>query len=69
MIANRRSKMLDDIIKKLKERGLDLPNSNALEVATLSRGTDHLVLLNRETIGEYNHKSKQLIVYEASPEV
>lgn len=34
-----------------------------LEIATLSRGTSHLVILRGETIGEYNHKSKKLALY------
>ena len=35
-----------------------------LEIGTLGRGPDHLVILNGETIGEYNHPSKRLHLYE-----
>jgi len=45
------------IAEKLRAKGI---NTGTLEVATLGRGTDHLVILNGETIGEYNHKSEKL---------
>lgn len=38
-------------------------DTSTLQVATLGRGTDHLVLLNGETIGEYNHVSGHLVLY------
>lgn len=44
----------------LRSRGVD---PKELEVATLSRGPDHLVILNGETIGEYNHVSRKLWLY------
>ena len=44
----------------LRARGV---NPECLEIATLGRGTDHLVLLNSETIGEYNHVSGRLFLY------
>lgn len=45
----------------LKTRGVD---PEGLEIATLGRGSDHLILLNGETIGEYNHRSRQLFLYD-----
>lgn len=54
-------KIFRRVSELLTELGrLDL---GGLEVATLTRGTDHIVLLNGETIGEYNHKSDTLILY------
>ena len=41
-------------------------DTSTLQVATLSRGPDHLVLLNGETIGEYNHVSGHLVLYAES---
>lgn len=44
----------------LKAEGLE---AGDLAVATLGPGTDHLVLLDGETVGEYNHRSKKLLLY------
>ena len=54
-------KVFNRVEELLREAGrLDL---SGLEVATLSRGPDHLVILNGETIGEYNHRSDRLHLY------
>lgn len=54
-------RVFNSVYSLLKEQGvLDL---SSLEVATLSRGPDHLVLLKGETVGEYNHVSGRLILY------
>lgn len=56
------------VAELLRSRGMD---PEGLEVATLSRGPDHLVILDGETVGEYNHRSKCLVLYserEKAPE-
>ena len=60
-----KGKIHDDVAQRLKAKGYD---TSALEVATLSRGTDHLVILNGETVGEYNHISKKLVLYKTETE-
>lgn len=44
----------------LQAKGVDV---DSLEVASLCRGCDHLVINDGETIGEYNHRSKKLTLY------
>jgi hypothetical protein len=60
-MAKREGKTYTTVAGLLRVRGVD---PNGLEIATLGRGTDHLVLLNGETVGEYNHASKRLFLYE-----
>ena len=48
----------------LREAGI--LNITGLEVATLSRGTDHLVVINGGVIGEYNHRADRLLLYDTS---
>lgn len=50
----------DQVAQGLKRAGKDV---SSLEIATLSRGADHLVILNDEVVGEYNHVSKRLFLY------
>lgn len=45
----------------LKEQGV--LDTSSLEIATLGRGTQHLIILKGETVGEYNHRSEQMIIY------
>lgn len=54
-------KVYDRVAELLRARGVD---STTLEIATQGRGTDHLVLLRDEIIGEYNHRSKRLALYQ-----
>ena len=54
-------KLHAEIVKLLKGRGVE---GGGIAVATLSRGVEHLVLRDGETIGEYNHKSKRLLLYK-----
>lgn len=53
-------KMHAEIVERLNAEGL---KSDKIAVATICRGTDHLIILGDETIGEYNHKSKKLTLY------
>lgn len=53
-------KLHEQIAALLRARGI---SPDRLHVATLGRGTDHLVILDDDTIGEYNHKSKSLMLY------
>jgi hypothetical protein len=54
-------RLYDAVVQGLIERGEDPAR---IGVATLSRGTDHLVLRGEDTIGEYNHRSKKLVLYD-----
>lgn len=50
------------VAKLLRLRGID---PKGLKIATLGRGTgDHLILIGDDTIGEYNHLSKKMTLYE-----
>lgn len=53
-------KIHEQVAALLQEQGI---SPEGLRVATLSRGTDHLVILGEDTIGEYNHKAKALVLY------
>lgn len=48
------------VAELLRARGID---PKGLKVATLTPGTDHLVLIGADTIGEYNHRSRKLTLY------
>lgn len=50
----------EQVAMQLLARGI---NPKGLEIATLGRGPDHLVLLNGEPIGGYNHVSKKVFLY------
>ena len=50
-----------EVVEKLKAEGVEGHN---VAVAALGRGTDRLVLLDGEVIGEYNHRSKRLYLYQ-----
>lgn len=60
-MTKKEGKVFDAVFVALKQRGI---NPEGLEIATLWRGPDHLVILNDETVGEYNHVSKKLSLYE-----
>jgi hypothetical protein len=53
------------VFRRVEEllRDLGRLDLRGLQVATLTRGTYHLVILNGETIGEYNHISDELSLY------
>ena len=53
-------RVFDAVADMLRALGLD---PQGLEVASLGRGTDHLILLDGETVGEYNHRSARLLLY------
>ena len=59
-MIRKEGKVYDGVIEALKERGLDIIG---IEVGSLTRGVWHLILLNGEVIGEYNHRSKRIILY------
>jgi hypothetical protein len=63
-VIKKSHKMQGDIIKKLRARGRGALNAEAMRVATLGRGADHLVLLGETLIGEYNHLTKRLTLYD-----
>ena len=54
-------KVYERVAELLRELGR--LNIRSLEVATLYRGSDHLVILDGETVGEYNHISDKLHLY------
>lgn len=59
-MIRKEGKVYDGVIEALKEKGLD---TIGIEVGSLTRGVWHLVLLNGEVIGEYNHRTKRIILY------
>lgn len=59
-MARKKGKVYMMVRKLLRFRGMDL---EGLEIVTQSPGSDHLVVLNGETIGKYNHISKRLFLY------
>ena len=61
MAVKTEGKLHAEIVERLKVEGVDATN---VAVATLSRGTDHLILSGEEFIGEYNRKSKKIIIYQ-----
>ena len=60
-MTKKRGRVHDSVAQMLQAEGVD---TSTLEVATLSRGPDHLIILNGETFGEYNHVSRQLVKYK-----
>lgn len=60
-MVKKEGKTYTAVADMLQARGLD---PKGLEIATLGRGTDHLVLLKGKTVGEYNHKSRRLFLYD-----
>ena len=54
-------KVYERVAELLRELGR--LNLRSLEVTTLYRGSDHLVILDGETVGEYNHISDNLRLY------
>jgi hypothetical protein len=65
-MTRKEGRVFNRVEELLREAGrLDL---RGLEVATLSRGPDHLVVLKGETIGEYNHVSDRLYLYDLTSE-
>lgn len=60
-MTKKEGKTYTRVLGLLRARGV---KPEGLEIATLGRGTDHLVLLNGETIGEYNHMSGRLFLYD-----
>lgn len=61
-MIKREGKVYDRVAALLREAGRE--DLRGLAVATLGRGTDHLVVLNDDVIGEYNHRSGRLFLYD-----
>lgn len=59
-MVKEKGKAHDAVAELLSNRGFDI---TGLKVAAIGRGPDRLILLDDETIGEYNCKSKKLILY------
>jgi hypothetical protein len=56
----REGKVHDAVREALKERGIA---EGDIEIVTFYRGPEHLVILNGETIGDYNHVTRDLRLY------
>lgn len=54
-------KVFNAVLDLLIARGVE---PFQIMIATLGRGTDHLVLKEGNIIGTYNHRSRELILYE-----
>lgn len=59
-MVKKSGKVHEEVSKLLQDKGVD---TRTLEVATFSRGSDHVIILNGEPVGEYNHKSRRLFTY------
>ena len=59
-MVKREGKVYATVKRLLESHGMD---PSGLEIATLGRGTDHLIVLNGEPVGDYNHRSKSLFLY------
>lgn len=55
-----KGKVHTQVADLLRLRGIE---TEGLKIATLTPGTDHLVLIGDESIGEYNHRSQKLTLY------
>ena len=63
-MENRRGKCFQDVSKFLKRGGVQ---GDELEIRTLGRGTDHIIILRGNVIGEYNHVSRIIGIYKDAP--
>ena len=54
-------KVFNAVLDLLVARGVE---PFQITIATLCRGTDHLVLKEGNIIGTYNHRSRELILYK-----
>ena len=54
-------KAYDYVLAELKARGVQ--GLADLGIATLGRGTDHLIVIGEDVVGAYNHKSKAVYLY------
>lgn len=61
-MRKKEGKVYEAVRELLQQAGFS--KLRTLEVATLNRGPDHLIVLQGETIGEYNHVSRHLSLYE-----
>ena len=65
MAIKKEGAVYEAVAALLRCRGINPKN---LAIATLGRGPDHLVLLEGDPVGEYNHKARRLHLYqEAAP--
>ena len=60
-MIRKEGKVFDSVRARLRARGID---TEGLEVYCTNRGSYHYVILNGENIGEYNHISKRLTLYQ-----
>ena len=54
-------KVYEAVIEALKDRGI---KTEDVAVASLAPGSEHMILLNGEIIGEYNHINRRIFLYE-----
>ena len=55
-----KGKVHNEVAELLRLRGID---AKGLKIASGGRGPYHLVVINDEVIGEYNHNTKKLSVH------
>ena len=60
-MIRKEGKVYEAVVDCMRARGCA---TEGLEVATLGRGVDHIVLRKGEVIGGYNHASKRLYLNE-----
>ena len=60
MTVRKEGRVYNEVLLHLRARGADVKD---VTVATIGSGFDHIVLQGENTIGEYNHSSKKLVLY------
>ena len=64
-MIKQKGKVYDYVRSELETSGVT--GLDSLGIATLGRGSDHLIILKGEVIGSYNHKSKEIYLYPNTP--
>lgn len=60
-MTKKEGKVYEQVKALLRARGI-IPTE--LAIATHGRGSDHMVILGEDVIGNYNHKSRKLTLAE-----
>ena len=58
------NKCFNDVSKFLGQFGV---RGDDIDIKTLTRGPDHLIVLKGDVIGDYNHRSRIIRIYKDVP--
>ena len=59
-MVKREGKVYESVKARLRAKGI---STEGLAVFCTNRGSDHLIILDDDVVGEYNHVSKRLFLY------